>query len=64
MVNKNDNQRLTHNSEKRKVANVKHGYLETEKKRQIERNRQVTRGYNIVADEWASAFNPHPHAHL
>ena len=26
-----------------------------------EKEKQVTRGHNIVADGWAGASNPHPH---
>ena len=30
------------------------------KKVQVNEEKQVTRGHNIVADGWAGAFNPHP----
>ena len=31
------------------------------KKRMRKRNKQVTRGHNIVAEGWAGASNPYPH---
>ena len=32
-----------------------------ERKRETKKEKQVTRGHNIVADGWAGASNPHPH---
>ena len=45
---------------------VKHDTLPEYKVEQLDthysiRERQVTRGHNIVADGWARASNPHPH---
>ena len=42
------------------------GEKETEGERETERKREkhVTRGYNITADRWTGASNPHPHTPL
>ena len=37
------------------------GLRQVKYKCQERENKQVTRGYNIVAEGWAGASNPHPH---